>query len=168
MILQLLAWGQLGYEWQELLERHHNPALDFQAQIEASYHEAEHISVLTNLAQFLRLKAGQTVIYKQDYFLQLWILHLEDELVSLRKRTNVRVRLKSFYSLMNKGMGGMRRLEGKDGQKFSDFRSEIVCFRFYDLHSITLIGSPVYQKIPASSDIYVPENCFSHCRSLNF
>ena len=124
-----------------MLECHHNSALDFQAQKEASYHEAEHFNVLTDLAGFLRLKSGQTVIYKQDYFLQLRILHLENELVSLSKRTNVRVRLKSFDYVMDKGLGEVRRLERKkDGHRFSKFSQQITWFPFFLISMLILIG----------------------------
>lgn len=141
MILQLLAWGQLGNEGQELLEWHHNSALDFQAQEEASYHEAEHFNVLTDLAGFLRLESGQTLIYKQDYLLQLRILHLENELVSLSKRTIVRVRLKSLDYVIDKGLGEERSLEGKkDGRKFPNFRSKFHGFRFYHLILILVVS----------------------------
>ena len=130
-----------------MLECHHNSALDFQAQKEASYHEAEHFNVLTDLAGFLRLKSGQTVIYKQDYFLQLRILHLENELVSLSKRTNVRVRLKSLDYVMDKGLGEVRRLEGKkDGRRFSKFSQQITWFPFFLISMLILIGSTYTER----------------------
>ena len=168
VILQLLARGQLGKEWQELLEWHHNSALDFQAQKEASNHEAEHFNVFTDLAGFLRLKAGQTVIYKQDYFLQLWILNLENELVSLAKRTNVRVTLKSFYYVMDRGMGEVRRLEGEGGRWISKFWQRKILF------SVFIISTQLYwmaHRIPKDTSFIgyaYGQNCFSHCISLNF